>query len=30
MANEQDSIEKDPDFCKSVLAANIGTVDGQS
>ena len=31
MANEQDHAEKDPDFCKSVLAENIGnTVDGQS
>ena len=31
MANEQDHTEKDPDFCKSVLAENIGnTVDGQS
>ena len=24
MANEQDHTEKDPDFCKSVLAENIG------
>ena len=31
MANEQDHAEKEPDFCKSVLAENIGnTVDGQS
>ena len=28
MANEQDHAEKDPDFCKSVLAENIrNTVD---
>ena len=31
LANEQDHAEKDPDFCKSVLAENIrNTVDGQS
>ena len=31
MANEQDHTEKDREFCKSVLAKNIGnTVDGQS
>ena len=31
MANEQHHAEKDPDFCKSVLAENIrNTVDGQS
>ena len=31
LANEQDHTEKDPDFCKPVLAENIGnTVDGQS
>ena len=31
LANEQDHAEKEPDFCKSVLAENIGnTVDGQS
>ena len=31
MANEQDHTEKDPDFCKLVLAENIGnTVEGQS
>ena len=30
LANEQDHAEKDPDFCKSVLAENIrNTVDGQ-
>ena len=31
MANEQYHTEKDPDYCKSVLAENMGnTVDGQS
>ena len=31
LANEQDHTEKDPDFCKSVLAESIrNTVDGQS
>ena len=31
LANEQDHAEKDPHFCKSVLAENIrNTVDGQS
>ena len=31
LANEQDHAEKDPDFCKSVLAENIrNTVVGQS
>ena len=31
MVNEQDHAEKDLDFCKSVLAENIGnTVDEQS
>ena len=31
MADEQDHTEKDPDFCNSVLAENIGnTVDAQS
>ena len=31
MGNEQEHSEKDPDFCKSVLAENIAnTVDGQS
>ena len=31
MTNEQDHTKKDPDFCKSVLAENIGNpVDGQS
>ena len=31
LANEQDHAEKDPDFCKSVIAENIGnTVNGQS
>ena len=31
LVNEQDHAEKDPDFCKSVLAENIGnTVDEQS
>ena len=31
LANEQDHAEKDPDFCRSVLAENIrNTVDGQS
>ena len=31
LANEQDHAEKDPDFCKSVLAGNImNTVDGQN
>ena len=31
LTNEQDHAEKDPDFCKSVLAENVrNTVHGQS